>query len=153
VDWRERLDNVNPKTVLLVDDEQGFLEPLAVAVEYEGFRVLTASTAEDALRILAQESVHLATVDIMIPPGPSFEKHTSSQNAGVWLCEAISKKYPNVDVFCLSVVSDIKTIRKVESFGVKFLRKGETPLRTVLNMMRSRLTGVAFSTDPSSKRR
>ena len=53
------------------------------------------------------------------------------------------------DVFCLSVVSDENAIRKIQSFGVKFLRKGETPLRTVLNMMRSRLTGIAYSTDPT----
>lgn len=141
------------KTVLLVDDEQGYLEALAVAVEFEGYRVLKASTAEEALHILKIEEVHLATVDIMIPPGPSLESETSSQEAGILLCEMITRQYPKVDVFCLSVVSDEGVIRRMESFGVKFLRKGETPLRTVLNMMRSRLTGIAFSTDPNFGRR
>jgi DNA-binding response OmpR family regulator len=144
---------VNQKTVLLVDDEQAYLEALQVAVEFEGHRVLKATTAEDALRILKDETVHLATVDIMIPPGPSLENQTSSQNAGILLCEIIARQYPKLDVFCLSVVSDESIIRKVESFGVKFLRKGETPLRTVLNMMRSRLTGIAFSTDKNFGRR
>jgi DNA-binding response OmpR family regulator len=144
---------VSQKTVLLVDDEQGFLEALSDALEYEGYRVQKATTVEDALRILENETVHLATVDIMIPPGPSLESETTSQEAGVWLCETITRKYPKVDVFCLSVVSDEMTIRRIQSFGVKFLRKGETPLRTVLNMMRSRLTGIAFSTDPNVGRR
>lgn len=135
------------KTVLLVDDEQGFLEALADALEHEGHRVLKATTAEDALRILREQTVQLVTVDVMLSPGPSLESQTTSQDAGVWLCEKITKQYPQLDVFCLSVVSDLETIQKIESFGVRFLRKGETPLRTVLNMISSRLTGIAYSTD------
>jgi len=138
---------VTQKTVLLVDDEQGFLEALADALEHEGHRVLKATTAEDALRILREQTVQLVTVDVMLSPGPSLESQTTSQDAGVWLCEKITKQYPQLDVFCLSVVSDLETIQKIESFGVRFLRKGETPLRTVLNMISSRLTGIAYSTD------
>ena len=135
------------KAVLLVDDEQGFLEGLADALEYQGYRVIKARNAETALEILRKEDVHLVTVDIMLPPGAGLEGQIDSSNAGVWLCEKISKSYPKLDVFCLSVVSDQRTILKVESFGVRFLRKGETPLRTVLNMINSRLTGIIYSTD------
>jgi two-component system, OmpR family, response regulator VanR len=143
---------VSQKTVLLVDDEQGFLEPLADALEYEGHRVLKATTAEDALRILDNERIHLVTVDIMMPPGPSIEGDILSHETGILLCETIRNEYPRVHVFCLSVVSDRDTIRRIESFGVKFLRKGETPLRTVLNMIGSKLTGVAYSTERHPKR-
>ncbi len=135
------------KTVLLIDDEQGFLEPLADALAFEGHRVLTASTAEDALAILSKERIDLATVDIMMPPGASLEDQTSSHQTGLLLCEKISHDYPQIHLFCLSVVSDRNIIRRIESFGVRFLRKGETPLQTVLNMIRSRLTGVAYSTE------
>ena len=135
------------KTVLLIDDEQGFLEALADALEHEGHRVLKATTAEEALLVLKNEKVNLATVDIMMPPGPSLEGKISSHETGIMLCEKITQMYPAIDVFCLSVVSDPKVIRKIESFRVRFLRKGETPLRTVINMMRSRLTGIAYSTD------
>jgi CheY-like chemotaxis protein len=140
-----------PKTVLLVDDEQGYLQPLADALEFEGQRVLRAYSAEEALEILQKEKVHLVSVDVMLPPGRSLEKTTSSYQAGVWLCEQITRLYPNIDVFSLSVITDQKTIRKIESFGVRFLRKGETPLRTILNMMLSRLTGVAYSTERKRK--
>lgn len=141
-----------PKTVLLIDDEQGLLEALADALEHEGYRVLKAFTAEEALKILRTESVQLISVDVMLPPGESLESQTSSHETGIFLCEQITKLYPSIDVFCLSVVSDMKTIRRIESFGVKFLRKGETPLRTVLNMMRSRLTGLAYSTERDGKK-
>lgn len=135
-----------PKTVLLVDDEQGFLEALADALEFEGHRVLKAFTAEQALELLSTEKVQLVTVDMMMPPGESLEKTVTSHQTGIFLCEAISSKYPDIDVFCLSVVSDPDLIRHIQSLGIRFLRKGETPLKTILSMIRSRLTGIAYST-------
>ena len=142
---------MKPKTILLIDDEQGFLEALEDALAHEGYRVLKASTGEDALAILAREHVDLATVDVMMPPGASLEAETSSHRTGLYLCEQIVKRYPKLDLFCLSVASDPDLIRQIQLLGVRFLRKGETPLRTVLNMMRSRLTGIAYSTERDGK--
>ncbi|MFA6548672.1 MAG: response regulator [Candidatus Margulisiibacteriota bacterium] len=135
-----------PKTILLIDDEQTFLEPLADALEYKGYRVLKARTAEDGLDILSREPVDLVTIDIMLDPGNSLSD-VQSQHTGIFLCEQIREKYPLLDAFCISVVSDKKTIDKIRSLGIRFLRKGETPLRTVLNMMQSMLTGIAYSTE------
>lgn len=135
------------KTILLIDDEQGFLEALDDALTHEGHRVLKASTGEEALAVLRSENVDLATVDMMLPQGPSLESETSSQRTGLYLCRQIVKLYPHIDLFCLSVVNDPVLIKEIQSLGVKFLRKGETPLRTVLGMIRSRLTGIAYSTE------
>jgi CheY-like chemotaxis protein len=134
------------KTVLLVDDEQSFLEPLADALEFEGYHVLKASTAEQALTILESETVDLITIDVMLDPGESLRGATDSHQAGIYLCELVRTRYPFIDAFCISVVSDPATIRKIERMGVRFLRKGETPLRTVLERLFSRLRGVAYST-------
>ena len=141
------------KTALLIDDEQAFLEPLADALEFEGVRVLKARTAEQALQLLDQEHVDLVTIDIMLDPGKNLGSKVESHNAGLFLCREIRKKYPQIDAFCISVVSDMGTIREIESLGVRFLRKGETPLRTVLNMLRSRLTGIAYSRERDRKGR
>lgn len=134
------------KLVLLVDDEMGYLEPLQDALESEGYRVLRATTGEDALEVLKGSRIDLVSIDVMLPPGPTLESETNSNRTGVYLARFIAKEYPIIDVFCLSVVNDLDTIKEIESLGVRFLRKGETPLRTVLNMMRSRLTGIAYST-------
>jgi CheY-like chemotaxis protein len=139
---------VRQKTILLVDDEQGFLEALADALRYEGHRVLTATTGEDALSIFQSEKIDLATIDIMMPPGESLENEVSSHETGIMLCREIKANFPDVQLFCLSVVSDRETVRKIQSYGVRFLHKGETPLDTVLKLIRSRLTGTAYSTDP-----
>lgn len=136
-----------PKVVLLVDDEQFLLEALEVALVSEGCRVLKATDVSTAIDVLKREPVDLISIDVMLSPGSRLEGTVSPQVAGIYLCEYVAKNYPNVHAFCLSVVSDVETIRTIEKHGVKFLRKGETPLRTVLNMMRSRLTGIAYSTE------
>lgn len=135
------------KTVLLIDDEQAFLEPLADALESEGYRILKARTASEALDTLKRERVELVTIDIMLDPGEALRDRVDSLTAGLFLCEEISRQYPTLDAFCISVINDVRTIRRVESLGIRFLRKGETPLRTVLNMLRSRLTGTAYSNE------
>jgi len=142
-----------PKTILLIDDEQGFLEALEDALVYEGYRVLKASTGEEALQILARESVDLATLDVMFPPGPSLESKTSSHETGLYLARVITQLYPKLDLFCLSVVNDQNLIKEIQKLGVRFLRKGETPLITVINMIRSRITGIAYSTDREQDKR
>jgi CheY-like chemotaxis protein len=144
---------VSQKTVLLVDDEQSFLEPLADALAHEGYRVLKARDVSTALDLLGREQVDCVSIDIMLSPGTTLEGTVSSQEAGVYLCERVSREYPYLSAFCLSVVNDPDTIHKIKRLGIPFLRKGETPLRTVLNMMRSRLTGIAYSTEPDKSRR
>lgn len=138
---------MNKKTVLLIDDEQTFLEPLADALESDGHRVLKARTAEEAFQILDKEHVDLVTIDIMMDPGEAFIDDVDSHKTGLYLCEEIRKEWPQIDAFCISVVSEVAIIKKIEKLGIRFLRKGETPLRTVLDMMRSRLTGIAYSSE------
>ena len=136
---------MSQKTILLVDDEQEFLEALEDALHHEGYRVLKARDVSTALEILKRERVDVASVDIMLSPGIQLEGTLGSQQAGIYLCERIAEQYPSVGTFCISVVSDHETIRRIQQLGIRFLPKGETPLRTVLNMMRSHLTGIAYS--------
>ena len=139
------------KTVLLVDDEQSYLEPLDDALTHEGYRVLKARDVSTALEILKREHVDLVSIDIMLSPGAGLEGTINAQQAGMYLCERVASEYSHVDAFCLSVVTDTETIMRIQDLGVRFLRKGETPLRTVLRMMRSRLTGIAYSTERDGK--
>ncbi len=135
------------KTILLIDDEQTFLEALVDALEFEGFRVLKATSGQEALEILNSEHVDVVTIDIMLDAGESLNDKIDSHGTGLFLCKEIRRRYPQITAFCLSVVSDADTIRQIQSLGIRFLRKGEIPLRAVLDNLRSALTGVAYSTD------
>ena len=54
-------------TLLLVDDEDLILSALERTLRREGYRLLTAHSAEEALRVLARESVDLVISDHMMP--------------------------------------------------------------------------------------
>lgn len=130
---------MDPKTILLIDDEQIFLEALEDALTFEGYRVLKARDVATALNTLRTNHVDLVTIDIMMSPGEGLEGIIESKNAGYHLCRQIAKSYPGLPAYCLSVVNDPTMIDKIRGFGIEFLRKGETPLRTVLNIIKSRL--------------
>lgn len=53
--------------ILLVDDESRLLRSLRFFFEDEGYEILTASTGEDALLILAQMPLDACVVDMRLP--------------------------------------------------------------------------------------
>jgi two-component system nitrogen regulation response regulator NtrX len=63
------------KTVLIVDDEKNIRRTLKLVLEGEGYRVIVAESAEDALDILAspETPVDLAIVDVKLPQMSGLE--------------------------------------------------------------------------------
>jgi two-component system, NtrC family, sensor kinase len=54
-------------TVLVIDDSKTFAEELRAALEADGYRVLTASTGEDGLRLAFDAAPHALVVDGELP--------------------------------------------------------------------------------------
>lgn len=131
------------KTILLVDDEQIFLEPLADALENE-FRIIKATNVFDALKILDKHKIDLITIDLMIDPGGDGNFDIDSHYAGLYLCKKVKDSYYNTDAICISVISESTIIRRIESMGIKYIKKGETPLRTVLKIIKSKLSDITY---------
>jgi CheY-like chemotaxis protein len=57
---------VNDKRVLLVDDDQDFLEVNRLALQRAGFNVLTACDGEEGFRIATEQPVDVAVLDVMM---------------------------------------------------------------------------------------
>lgn len=72
---------MNPKKILIVDDEPAILGTLQQIFERSGYEALTAETAEKALNILENETVMIMFLDLKLP-GMS----------GVELCRRIRQK-------------------------------------------------------------
>ncbi len=53
--------------VLLVDDEPTILDGLRQVLELEGFRVVCASSAEEALRLFQPNEIQVAVIDVLLP--------------------------------------------------------------------------------------
>ena len=57
----------NIKKVLLVDDETDFLEIMSSRIESWGYKVIAASSAEEALKIFSEEKPDAMVLDFMMP--------------------------------------------------------------------------------------
>jgi len=55
------------KKVLIVDDEERIVQSIAGVLEDEGFRVATARSGEDAIRVFQQEEPDVTLLDIWMP--------------------------------------------------------------------------------------
>ena len=58
---------VGEKKILIVDDEVSILAMLKEALNLSGYTVRTAETAEDALKILKNETIMVMFIDIRLP--------------------------------------------------------------------------------------
>ncbi len=54
-------------TVMLIDDEQEFIEPLAKRLERRNLRVLKAASGDTALEMIRQTSVDVVSLDMRMP--------------------------------------------------------------------------------------
>ena len=58
---------MNPKKILLVDDEVDLVETLRFPLEMEGYHVLVSYNGEDALNQARKETPDLILLDLMLP--------------------------------------------------------------------------------------
>ena len=61
-----------PAKVLIVDDEKDFLDIMAERMEARGMEVSTATSAEDALKMVLKESYDAVIMDFMMPEMDGF---------------------------------------------------------------------------------
>ena len=55
------------KTILVVDDDEAIRTLLQEELEEEGYKVLIATNARDALKMVASEALDLVILDIRMP--------------------------------------------------------------------------------------
>ena len=94
--------------VLLVDDEEDFLEVMAERMRARGFDVTTSSTASEALEMIEKESYDAIILDFMMPAMDGFET-----------LEAIKERRPESQIILLTGYA---TLEK----GVEAMKLGAT---------------------------
>lgn len=65
--------NTVNSTILVVDDDQIILDSLSALLESDGYRVHTAGTVDDAVRLLGSQAIDIVMADVNIPGGSGFE--------------------------------------------------------------------------------
>ena len=62
-----------PKKILIVDDEQDLLDVIQLILNLNGYETLTAEGGAECLATLAQQTVDLVILDIMMPKVDGWE--------------------------------------------------------------------------------
>jgi two-component system response regulator AtoC len=96
---------VRPKTLLIVDDDEGMRDTLTAILKRE-YRVLTADTAEAGLGLVRREAIDLMLLDVRLP-GMS----------GLDLLRLIKDQFPLIEVIVISAVSEVETAVQAMKHG------------------------------------
>jgi CheY-like chemotaxis protein len=126
--------------ILLVDDEPSLIDALAFTLESRGYQCLTATDMTEGIAALRRHPVQVLVTDIMMPAGASFGGVDASE-AGFRFIEFVQKSWPRLPIVCLSVIGDRQKIRSLTDRGVRYLRKGETPLSTAVEVISAVASG------------
>ena len=93
-------------TVLLVDDEEDFLETLAERLRVRDLDVRTATTGEEALDVLGEREADVVILDVRLP----------GMN-GIQVLEKIKERFPSIEVVILTGYADAETAIRVMELG------------------------------------
>src|SRR5206468_3694898 len=102
---REAMSHNKPKTVLIVDDDEGMRDTLTAILKRE-YRVLRVSSGEAALPILNREDVDLILLDVRLPGISGFE-----------VLRIVKENYSLVEVLMISAIMEIETAVQAMKHG------------------------------------
>ncbi|WP_186301577.1 EAL domain-containing protein [Denitromonas halophila] len=125
------------RTLLIVDDEPAVLAMMTIALDGQGYRVLTAKSAREALALLACNEVQVIMTDQRMP-----------EMDGAELLKRVGVRYPHTLRIVLSGYGDIEHLHKAVSRGeiYKFFTKPwdeESLRKQVLDAFRHQAERVA----------
>src|ERR1700682_3627463 len=94
-----------PKTVLIVDDDEGMRDTLTAILKRE-YRVLRVSSGEAALPLFNREDVDLMLLDVRLPGISGFE-----------VLRIVKENYSLVEVIMISAINEIETAVQAMKHG------------------------------------
>lgn len=96
-------------TLLIVDDEESIRRSLVRTLRHEGYRILKASNAFEAMAILSNEKIHVILSDFKMPLESGFE-----------LLEKVKKEWPHVTRIMLTAYTNSSLLVDAINKGLLF---------------------------------
>jgi DNA-binding NtrC family response regulator len=94
-----------PKTVLVVDDDEGMRDTLTAILKRD-YRVLRVASGEAALPILIREDIDLMLLDVRLPGISGFE-----------VLRIVKENYSLIEVLMISAITDVETAVQAMKHG------------------------------------
>ncbi|HEY5588502.1 MAG TPA: response regulator transcription factor [Candidatus Paceibacterota bacterium] len=107
--------------ILIVEDEESIRKFIKISLKREKFEVFEASSAEEGLRKILQETPEVVILDIMLPGMNGFE-----------LCEKLKKQNENIGIIILTARGqDMDKIMGLEFGADDYMVKPFNPLELI----------------------
>ena len=87
---------MNPKRILVVDDDQDIVDSITIMLESQGYEVVAAQSGEEGMRVVEEKRPDLILLDIMM------EKLTTGLHIGYDL-----RKHPDYKSIPIIIISGI----------------------------------------------
>src|SRR6266498_3484170 len=94
-----------PKTILIVDDDEGMRDTLTAILKRE-YRVLRVMSGEAALPVLNRENVDLMLLDVRLPGISGFE-----------VLRIVKENYSLIEVIMISAITEVETAVQAMKHG------------------------------------
>lgn len=108
-------------TALVVDDEPQMVYMVAFALETQGFRCLTAGSAEDAWQLLQTTAVDLIILDVMLPG-----------DSGLDLCRRVRAGQPTPIILLTALGNEDQRVNGLEAGADDYVTKPFSPRELAL---------------------
>ena len=128
--------------VLIVDDEKEFLEIMAERMRTQGMDVLTATSAEVALKMVEKESYDAVIMDFMMPAIDGFQA-----------LRLIKQKKPEVQIILLT--GNVPEQKRIEAkkLGALDIIKKPADLKVLLRKIKNAKTRRAVGRKKSPRKK
>ena len=129
------------KTVLAIDDDYAITELLSIILRSHGFDVITANNSEEGLRLIAEKSPNVITLDLMMPDINGWE-----------MCEKI-RAFSKIPILVLSAINEPAMVAKVLDAGADDFIVKPVPSAVLiarLNMLLRRSSGSGNLKQPDN---
>ncbi len=131
---------MEPITILVVDDEAEIADLLEVYLTAEGYGVVTASTAQQALSLLEERTLELVLLDVMMPGMDGFSA-----------CQEIRRRM-NIPIIILSARSeDIDKVVGLSSGADDYLTKPFNRMELIARVKSQLRRYLYLNTSPTNQ--
>ena len=131
-DKAEEVNNVvdlrGNETILVVDDEPALLDLISEILSQQGYHVICAGNAKQALEILEKESINLLFSDVIMPDMDGYK-----------LAAIVQEKYPTIKIQLASGFSDNRHLNMIDDSLYQRLISKPYNIQTLLQRVRELL--------------
>ena len=108
----------NYETILIVDDNAAILTAMRYLLDATFEQVLTTSTPDDILKLMAQQPIDLVVLDM------NFTLGVNTGNEGLFWLRTIRKQHPQTPVVLLTAYADVNlAVKGLKNGAADFITK------------------------------